>query len=122
MDHCINSAKSFEQRGTVADIGDDERNSPGKFAAADREIVIDDHLMARRQELSYSVRANISGASGHQYFHAPPDTYAALPLWPTTISELPKGIGNVLRVFCSMREIWNRRLFIHSGGTLGASG
>jgi hypothetical protein len=62
------------------------------------------------------VRSDVSSASGHQYLHV------AILLSPTTMSELPNGAGNALRVFCSKRDTWKRILFAQADGTLGASG
>ena len=128
----------------VRDVGDNHGNSIDELAVASGKIVIDKNVMVRREELSYGVGTNISSTPGHQYLHVPNllstmttqivvlfrrsilgighGCYTAFPLRPTTISELPKGIGKALRVICSKRETLKSRLFAQTAGTLGAAG
>ena len=126
MHYRIDSAKSLKQRGMVSDVGDNQGNSIDEFGVAGGEIVIDNYVVARRDEFSHGVRSDVSRAPGNQYPHVPPAKLSTrlrgFPLLPTTISELPNGMGKALRVFCSKRDIRKRTPFAQPGGTVGALG
>ena len=90
MHHRIDSAKRLEQRGMVRDVSHSRADSIDESAVAGREIVIDNHLVARGEELSYGMRSDVSSASGHQHFHV------AILLSPVTIESRGRSPVNLL--------------------------
>jgi hypothetical protein len=53
----------------VRDVSDNQGNSFDEFPASGGEVVIDEYIVARREEFSHGVRSDVSSASGHQYLH-----------------------------------------------------